>query len=88
MRYTARSRQVQWQRSRRVAEAAAAITQLLEELADFCFELKLEAGQGIICNNVLHNRSAYRDGKGPGSRLLRRRLLRCRYRNGIWPGVS
>ncbi|HSH06788.1 MAG TPA: taurine catabolism dioxygenase TauD, partial [Burkholderiales bacterium] len=35
--------------------------------------LRLEAGMGIVCNNVLHERSAFSDAPGAGRRVYRAR---------------
>ena len=72
MRYTARRISIQWK-----DEAAAAVAALEEILATgtpWTLRSRLEAGMGLICNNVLHDRSAFRDG---GNR--QRLLYRARY---------
>jgi alpha-ketoglutarate-dependent taurine dioxygenase len=78
MRYTARKRHVVW---RRDAATEAAVKALEDVLASdpLIIRHKLRPGEGIICNNILHNRSAFAgdaDGKG-------RLLYRVRYHDRI-----
>jgi hypothetical protein len=76
MRYTARTRSIEW----RADEATRAAVQFLREILDsdsrYVFTLRLAGGQGIVCNNVLHDRSAFTDEPAPG---LKRLVYRARY---------
>jgi hypothetical protein len=69
MRYTARTRSIVWR-----DDAVAAASRLLEILDgdEHVHRLRLEAGMGIVCNNVLHDRSGFSDAGGRGRRLLYR----------------
>ena len=84
MRYTARTRSIAW---RQDPDTRAAVTALETVLAGDCpyiFHHRLEAGQGLVCNNVLHRREAFVDNPEAG---VRRRLYRARYHdciNGTW----
>ena len=51
-----------------------------EMMADESRELKVElkAGQGIICNNVLHNRTAFTD-----SEKQKRLMYRARFYDAV-----
>jgi len=72
MRYTARSVNIQW-----AADASAAaqfLAHWLEQEASFALRLKLEAGMGVICNNVLHTRDAFRDDPAAPRLLYRARF--------------
>jgi len=76
MRYTARSRHVQW--SAAAQPAAAAITRLLETPSPYGFAHTLQPGQGLVSNNPLHTREAFSDDPA------RPRLLyRARYHDRI-----
>ncbi len=64
MRYTARKRNVRW-RDDDVTRAAVAHLQSLLERSEFpVFGHRLAPGQGVLCNNVLHNRSGFTDQPG------------------------
>lgn len=75
MRYTARKRSIEWKRDARTMEAVALLEQLLAE-SPFRLKHRLGAGEGIICNNVLHCREAFEDGSSAARQRL---LLRARY---------
>jgi hypothetical protein len=87
MRYSARGRQVVWRDDAATQAARAAVSQLFSQAGGFTFELKLEAGQGIVSNNVLHGRSGFEDGPDPrrGRLLYRVRFLD---RIGLTPEVE
>lgn len=71
MRYTARARNVVWKDD----PTARAAVQALEEIlagGDYVIRHRLLPGQGLLCNNVLHNRGRFRDGPARGGRLLYR----------------
>ena len=74
MRYTARGRHVQWRDDAATRAARTALDEVLAAAGEDGFSLRLEAGMGLVCNNVLHNRSGFRDAPGG-----RRRLYRARY---------
>lgn len=76
MRYTARSRSIAWRADEKTLAAAALLQQILEADSPYVFQLRLEAGQGLVCNNVLHNRTAFTDRPEPG---LARLVYRARY---------
>jgi alpha-ketoglutarate-dependent taurine dioxygenase len=61
MRYTARTLNIEWAQDPDTAAAAHFLAQWLSEDAPFALRLKLAPGMGVICNNVLHTRSAFRD---------------------------
>jgi alpha-ketoglutarate-dependent taurine dioxygenase len=71
MRYTARKRHVIW---RQDAATQAAVNALEDVLASdpLIIRYKLRPGEGIICNNILHNRSGFADGVDGKGRLLYR----------------
>jgi alpha-ketoglutarate-dependent taurine dioxygenase len=71
MRYTARRRWIRWKDDPLVQGARASLGKILDESPAHVTRLRLEAGQGIICNNVLHARTAFDDPvDSDGGRLL------------------
>jgi alpha-ketoglutarate-dependent taurine dioxygenase len=77
MRYSARKRNIIW---RDTPETKAAVSMINELLADDnnVLQVGLKPGQGIICNNVLHNRTGFTDGKEQG-----RLVYRARYYDAV-----
>lgn len=77
MRYSARKRNIVWADT---PETKLAVDRINALLADDSRVLvnRLEAGQGIICNNVLHNRSAFSD-----SDEQKRLMYRARYYEAV-----
>jgi alpha-ketoglutarate-dependent taurine dioxygenase len=75
MRYTARTRSIQWKDDQCTREAAAFLAQLLDTGGPHVFRLRLEAGMGLVCNNVLHDRAGFLDDPGQPRLLYRARYL-------------
>ena len=71
MRYTARARNVIWKKDALTQEAQQTLRTLLNSDSEYQFQGRLEAGQGLVCNNVLHTRTAFKDDK-ENPRLLYR----------------
>jgi alpha-ketoglutarate-dependent taurine dioxygenase len=78
MRYTARTRSIEWKQTPAVLAAVAALEKLLAGSSPFIFHARLEAGMGLICNNVLHDRSGFSN-----SPQQQRLLYRARYYDRI-----
>ncbi len=76
MRYSARTRNIHWRDDAVTAEAVATIQSLLNSDLPYIMRYRLAANQGIICNNILHNRTAFTDG---GLQQTKRLLYRARY---------
>lgn len=74
MRYTARSVSIEWNNDAATRAALAALERILAGPAPEIFRGRLEPGMGIVCNNVLHTRSAFGD-----SPLHKRLIYRARY---------
>ncbi len=71
MRYTARKRHVLWRQDLRTQAAVKALEEVLA--ADpLILRHKLHPGEGVICNNILHNRSAFTECADGSGRLLYR----------------
>ena len=76
MRYTARTRSIAWRDDEPTRRAAAALRELLED-DPLTLRVRLRPGDGLLCNNVLHDRSGF-------STAGRARLLyRIRYHGRI-----
>jgi len=84
MRYTMRKRNVVWKEDPQVSQAVAWLEALLNgplpDGAPYIYRGTLQAGWGLISNNVLHDRSAFEDGTDPGRNRL---LYRARYYDRI-----
>ena len=61
MRYTARSRSIEWSPDPLVREAVEALVAFLHSDSAYIYRARLQAGQGLICNNVLHDRAGFED---------------------------
>jgi len=74
MRYSARLRNVVWKDDPRVRAAADFLQALWRNGHEYMLQVRLAAGEGILCNNVLHARSAFVDpAQGEGRLLYRAR---------------
>lgn len=79
MRYTARTRSIRWSDDPLVQEAVRFLEGLLKSELPCIYRGRLEAGMGLVCNNVLHDRSAFQNLPGHEPRLL----YRARYYDRI-----
>jgi alpha-ketoglutarate-dependent taurine dioxygenase len=75
MRYTARTRSVAWKGDAATTAAAARLLQILDAGADCVLRTRLLPGMGLVCNNVLHERSAFQDAPGRERLLYRARYV-------------
>jgi len=85
MRYTARTRSIEWRPDKTTRAAVQFLKRVLDADSPYVFALRLAGGQGLVCNNVLHNRSAFTDDPAPG---LGRLVYRARYSDRIAEGVA
>jgi alpha-ketoglutarate-dependent taurine dioxygenase len=74
MRYTARARNIVWKDEPLVISAVKALKDFLNSDSPLIFRGTLQSGQGLICNNILHDRSGFTD-----SQAQKRLLYRLRY---------
>jgi hypothetical protein len=74
MRYTARTRSIVWKSD--TAAAVKALEAVLGSDSPYIIRHRLGAGQGLLCNNVLHNRTAFTDSVDTAHKRL---LYRARY---------
>ncbi|MDD5248431.1 MAG: TauD/TfdA family dioxygenase [Rhodocyclaceae bacterium] len=74
MRYTARAINIAWRDDAPTQAAVAALTRILAAPTPWTLAGRLEPGMGLVCNNVLHDRSGFTES--PSQRRL---LYRARY---------
>jgi hypothetical protein len=75
MRYTDRSRSIEWRDDPLTREAVAALKQILHGDSPYRFTGTLQSGQGLISNNVLHTRSGFEDDDAHPRILYRARYF-------------
>jgi alpha-ketoglutarate-dependent taurine dioxygenase len=74
MRYTARTRSIEWKDDLAVRAAVAFLERLLAAPSPHVFRVTLRPGMGIVCNNVLHDRSGFVDDPARPRLLYRARF--------------
>jgi len=74
MRYTARTRSIEWKNNAVLHDAVKALEAFLTSDSTYIFRATLQPGQGLISNNVLHDRSGFED-----TEAIKRLLYRLRY---------
>ena len=74
MRYSARQRNIQWRDDGKTTAARECLTEFLGREDGPVIRFSLKPGQGLISNNVLHNRTAFKD-----SATQKRFLYRARF---------
>ncbi len=81
MRYTERSRNIVWADDPVLRKAVDALRALLRSGEEpFLFRVRMRPGQGLLCNNVLHTRTAFVDHEEPEKRRV---YYRGRYANRV-----
>lgn len=80
MRYTARTRSIEWKQDALTSEAINFLENLYSGDSDYILRYRLKPGQGLICNNVLHNRTGFVDDEEGGKQRL---IYRARYYDRI-----
>ena len=78
MRYTARTRSIEWKQDEKTLVAVALLEKLLSSSSPYIYRARLEPGMGLLCNNVLHDRAGFVDDVAAP-----RLLYRARYRERI-----
>ena len=74
MRYTKRTRSIIWKDNDITKSAVKFLESILDNDSKYIFRATLQAGQGLLSNNILHDRSGFND-----SREQKRLLYRARY---------
>ena len=77
MRYSARKRNIEWRDDVMTQQVVERINELLAD-ESITLKYRLNAGEGIVCNNVLHNRTGFED-----SDEQQRLMYRARYYDHI-----
>jgi len=77
MRFTNRNRHIQWREDPLTAEAVDRLKEIIQQDSPWRLFGRLESGWGLVCNNVLHTRTAFTDGEKP------RLVYRARYYDRI-----
>ena len=80
MRFSARTRNIVWRDDPATQDAVACLNELLTPNNPYVIRYRLNPGEGIICNNVLHNRTEFTDHADPEQGRL---LYRARYYDRI-----
>ena len=75
MRYTARTRSIEWKADAATRAAVAALEALLAGDMPWILHTRLEPGMGLVGHNVLHERSAFEDDPARPRLLYRARYL-------------
>jgi hypothetical protein len=85
MRYSARPQNIGWKDDALSRQAVDLVREVMMD-NEYITRVKLNSGQGIVCNNVLHGRRAFTDSPaGESSRLY----YRVRYYDAIaYPGIK
>ena len=78
MRFSNRKKYINWKQGSLVSKARDCLKDILSDDNDFMVHHKFSAGQGLICNNMLHKREAFTDSK-----TNTRVLYRARFANRI-----
>ncbi len=74
MRYSARTKNIEWAANGHIKQATDFITAFLASDSPYIFRYRLEENEGVISNNVLHNRSAFEDDEQHKRLLFRARF--------------
>ncbi|HCQ67544.1 MAG TPA: taurine catabolism dioxygenase TauD [Rhodobacteraceae bacterium] len=80
MRYTARTRSIEWRDTSLTRDAVAFLQHILETPDPMTISLRFGAGQGVLCNNVLHDRTGF-DAKAAAHSP--RTVYRIRFHNRV-----
>ena len=80
MRYTARTRSIHWKNDELTQKAVQCLEEVLRTATPYIFQLRLNTGEGVVSNNVLHTRTAFNDSDEPQKQRL---VYRARYYDRI-----
>ncbi len=75
MRYTARTKSIVWKDTPETCAAVAALEDILASDSAFIFQAQMQPGMGLICNNVLHDRTSFIDSPAHQRIVYRARYL-------------
>ena len=80
MRYSARTRNIVWRDDPDTQKAARRITELMADPASPVIHHRLQPGEGLISNNILHRRDAFTDGSDETQQRL---FYRARFHDRV-----
>lgn len=80
MRYTARTKSIEWKQTADVLAAVAFLEHLLSSDMPYIYQYRLEANEGVLSNNVLHGRSKIENGTAVEQHRI---MYRARYYDRI-----
>ncbi len=80
MRYTARTRSIEWRSDSATRNAEACLRAHLEQGDPLMQQVRLAPGQGVLNNNVLHNRTSFQDGQDKDDSRL---MIRVRFHRRV-----
>ncbi len=80
LRYTSRKTFAVWKNDARTQGALDFLRKTLQNKSPYIFCVKLKSGSGLIGNNILHNRTKFKDGDGDNSERL---VYRIYYRDRV-----
>ena len=80
MRYTARTRSIEWRPDPTTRRATGWLRDWLASGDPMIHSFRLAPGQGVLSNNVLHNRTGFDDGAGPDHARV---MLRIRFHHRL-----
>jgi len=75
MRFSARKKNIQWRDDDVTREAREYLAEILADETGPVLRYRLRPGEGLISNNVLHNRTAFEDGAAHTRLLFRARFF-------------
>ncbi len=75
MRYTQRKKNIEFYNSTEIVEAVKLLDELLAKQTQHHFTHPMQAGQGLICNNILHTRRSFIDDDNHPRLMLRGRYF-------------
>ena len=73
IRYTARTRSIEWSADPLTQAAVSTLSAFLESASPYIYRAILQPGQGLLSNNVLHDRSGFDDDAEHTRQLYRLR---------------
>ena len=87
MRYSARSRNIIWRDDKHTTVARSMLGEIMSD-DPHILRLKLKPGQGVISNNVLHNRAGFSCREDKQNEKSGRLIYRIRYMNRVGEGLA
>lgn len=74
-RYSARKKNIRWRDDDLTTAARDCMSEILSDKNELVFRYRLQPGEGLISNNILHNRTTFTDGPGHKRLLYRARFF-------------